>query len=409
VKAFGSLTALALGLATAQASPDPCLAELQSLWSKEVFEETPASFPAEGYVSSDNRIQGIFLEGPNYEGRTTRIFAWVGLPSVPAQEKSPAIILVHGGQGTAYEWWVKDWLDRGYAAIAVDVFGRTPGLAGAGPARHPRGGPMGGGGFARALLEPSEQWPYHGVDAILRANSFLRSLDRVHPDRIGVTGISWGGFLTCLAAALDDRFAFAVPVYGSGFIDQTVFGDQLANLGADYKSRWLSLWDPARYLPHSRVPMLWVTGTNDRFFWLPAWQKSHQLIPKENRVIALLPGLPHGHHAGARLAEIYHFADSQVGRGSTLLSLGGKSQSAEGFLLEFKGGSTVKEAFLYFTTDSGKPWPERDWQKVPVKFSANTVRVKPPEGLQWFVRIIDHRGLSTTSEVYHYTDNKIDP
>jgi len=29
-----------------------------------------------------------------------------------------------------------------------------------------------------------------------------------------VTGISWGGYLTCIVAGIDDRLKAAVPVYG---------------------------------------------------------------------------------------------------------------------------------------------------------------------------------------------------
>ena len=58
-----------------------------------------------------------------------------------------------------------------------------------------------------------DQWVYHAVAAVIRANSFIRSLPDVDPERIGITGVSWGGFLTCIAASIDDRFKFAAPVY----------------------------------------------------------------------------------------------------------------------------------------------------------------------------------------------------
>ena len=61
-----------------------------------------------------------------------------------------------------------------------------------------------------------DQWVYHAVASVVRANSFMRSLPDVDPERIGVTGVSWGGFLTCIAASIDDRFRFAAPVYGCG-------------------------------------------------------------------------------------------------------------------------------------------------------------------------------------------------
>ena len=33
----------------------------------------------------------------------------------------PAVICVHGGGGTAFPAWVQAWVDRGYAAIALDM------------------------------------------------------------------------------------------------------------------------------------------------------------------------------------------------------------------------------------------------------------------------------------------------
>ena len=50
-----------------------------------------------------------------------------------------------------------------------------------------------------------------GQDVIL-AHSLLRSWPRVDPERIGLTGISWGGYLTCIATGVDNRFKFAIPV-----------------------------------------------------------------------------------------------------------------------------------------------------------------------------------------------------
>jgi hypothetical protein len=41
--------------------------------------------------------------------------------------KVPGIVLLHGGGGTAFESWVKLWVDRGYAAIAIDTSQITSG------------------------------------------------------------------------------------------------------------------------------------------------------------------------------------------------------------------------------------------------------------------------------------------
>ncbi len=52
---------------------------------------------------------------------------------------------------------------------------------------------------------------YHAIAAVVLGHSLLRSLPEVNPGQIGITGISRGGVLTCAAAGVDNRFAFAVP------------------------------------------------------------------------------------------------------------------------------------------------------------------------------------------------------
>ncbi|MCS6243430.1 MAG: acetylxylan esterase [Opitutus sp.] len=86
--------------------------------------------------------------------------------------------------------------------------------------RHADGGPAGWGGFGQIDEPIEDQWTFHAVSAVVRAHSLLRSFHQVDPARIGVTGVSWGGYLTCIAAGIDHRFAFAAPVYGCGFLTE---------------------------------------------------------------------------------------------------------------------------------------------------------------------------------------------
>ena len=122
----------------------------------------------------------------------------------------------------------------------------------------------------------ADQWPYHAVADVILAHSFLRSLPEVDADRIGVTGISWGGYLTCIVSGLDDRFKFAVPVYGCGFLgDNSVWVPQLKTMGAKGKSL-AGIWDPSHFLPNGQMPKLWVTGTNDFAYPMDSLRKSYR-------------------------------------------------------------------------------------------------------------------------------------
>jgi len=91
------------------------------------FMNVPGTFEAEGFQSATPGVKAVFLAGPGYQGKETRIFAWHALPEGASKDaKVPGIVLVHGGGGTAYAPWVKKWTDRGFAAIAIDMFGGVP-------------------------------------------------------------------------------------------------------------------------------------------------------------------------------------------------------------------------------------------------------------------------------------------
>src|SRR5690606_22159173 len=148
-------------------------------------------------------------------------------------------------------------------------------------------------------------------DAIL-AHSLLRSQAGVDPQRIGVTGISWGGYLTSILAGVDERFAFAIPVYGCGYTNEHAFAETIKALGQERGERWMRWWDPSTYLPKAKMPMLWVNGTNDFAYTMNAHQKSYEL-PKGPRTLCIRARMPHSHEAGWVPEEILRFAESVVG------------------------------------------------------------------------------------------------
>ena len=77
-----------------------------------------------------SEVTPLFLEGEPFRGRETWCFAFCGVPDWASPENpAPGIVLVHGGLGTAYPEWVRMWVRRGYAAIAVDTCGALPIMA----------------------------------------------------------------------------------------------------------------------------------------------------------------------------------------------------------------------------------------------------------------------------------------
>lgn len=162
----------------------------------DALSKTPEVFPAEN--SPVNDVKTFYYAGPSYKGRPTRVFAYYGVPAqttVNAEnQKLPAMILIHGGGGTAFDRWVKVWNSRGYAAIAMDLCGCIPVGTYGNWQRHELGGPPGWDASFSQLDDPIEdQWQYHAVSAAALAHSLIRSYPEVDAEPIGVTGISWGG------------------------------------------------------------------------------------------------------------------------------------------------------------------------------------------------------------------------
>ena len=277
-------------------------------WEGVLQKGAPAAYP----TAITGAVRSVMLEGEAYRGKPTRFFAWYGLPAgARANKKVPGVVLVHGGDGTAYDWWVKMWNERGYAAIAMDNCGALPVRDPATKryARHEFSGPAGWGCFGQIDEPLADQWTYHAIADVIRAHTFLRSLPEVDAARIGVTGISWGGYLTCIAAGVDGRYQWAAPVYGCGYyLDEGCpWKKELEQLGEKGR-KWMATWDASVYLPGATCPFLWVNGMKDHFFKEEMTRKSAALT-KGPKFYNLRPDMVHGHGSGSRPWELQNFAD----------------------------------------------------------------------------------------------------
>ncbi|MHC4568534.1 MAG: alpha/beta hydrolase family protein, partial [Planctomycetota bacterium] len=214
----------------------------------------------------DSPVRALYYSGGPYKGKPTRVFAYYASPATlnrtsPADKTFPAVVLVHGGGGTAFDQWAELWAKRGYAAIAMD-------LAGCGPKRErlDDGGPgQSDNEKFGAIDEPVEnQWTYHAVANVILAHSLIRSFEGVDASRTAVTGISWGGYLTCIVAGLDNRFKAAVPVYGCGYLhENSTWLGRFEKMTPEQKDKWVRLWDPSMYVGSAAMPVFFVNGTND--------------------------------------------------------------------------------------------------------------------------------------------------
>ena len=370
---------------------------------------TPPKVYASGYPET-NGVKSVFFDGEPFQGKPTRVFAYLAVPKVAPGKKVPGIVLVHGGLGSAFRRWAKFWRDAGYAAIAMDtcgcVSGNEFGSEQSGHRPHQWAGPAGWGGYAKSSEPVREQWMYHAVAAAIRANSLLGSLPEVDPGRIGITGVSWGGVITCIAASVDDRFAFAAPVYGcGGFCGNALVRSRTDGSSAEDVARWASIFDPNNFLAAAKCPFLWIDGSNDFAFLLPALQSSVDL-PKSPHYRATRVRMPHAHAPYAEhpkeLVDFAAFMLRSGGRKTYPRVVSSRADADAVVAVCDPGEDRVGRAELNYTAGRGD-WVKREWKTLPMKLSENGTRGAaelPRDAVAWYVNFFTADGKCVSGEFF---------
>jgi dienelactone hydrolase len=339
-------------------------------------------------------VQEVFYQGELFNGKPTRVFAYLGRP-VEGTGPSPAMLLVHGGGGKAFKDWAEHWARRGYVALAMDT-------AGVGPnGRLPDGGPDQDDvtkfrNFTNA--EVQDMWTYHAVAAVVRGHSLLAVLPDVDANRIGITGISWGGYLTCIVAGIDSRLKVAVPVYGCGFLGENSCWKEtsLAAMTPDARERWLKCFDPSRYLRGVNCPILFLNGSNDFAYPMDSYRKSYELVSPALRTVSVKIRLPHGHIW--TFGEVDAFVDSALRDGARLPRFGPPTISGTNVTASVASSAPLKKAELHFTTDGGA-WQKRQWQTFPAALGKEAISALLPTNrpLVCYLSVTDERGLQVST------------
>ncbi len=341
-----------------------------------------------------NNLRGLFFNGLNYHNRKTKVFCWYGIPeSLAPGEKAPAVILVHGGGGTAFPAWVKKWTDHGYIAISIALEGQVPGekIAGdLGKSTWPSfefSGPSRQGFFLDVLTEHiSDQWFYHAVADVILANSLIRSFAEVDTSKIGITGISWGGIITNVVTGIDDRYDFSIPVYGCGYLDEApTYSRLLKPLAPQGRQYYLTNWEPSLYVPLQKQPTLFINGTNDCHFPMNSFMKTYQASTTE-KYLHVEYKMAHGHVPGWTPEVIYHFADYITKKGIKPPEFILKGLQSNG-KMECGANRELEKAAIYYTKDTAD-WDCKNyqWNEITGQVSdlGKTISAFLPEGTEYF-------------------------
>ncbi|TXK83804.1 S9 family peptidase [Paenibacillus sp. N3.4] len=374
-------------------------------WNLATLYQSPRVFPVPDMDEGD--IKGIFYEGLSYQGRATRIFAYYAIPESTLDAKVPGIVLVHGGGGTAFKEWVRMWVDRGYAAIAMDLEGHVATLKNSDGvwSGHDWSGPSRHGEFADFALPMEDQWMYHAVADVILAHSFLRSFDILDKDKIGVNGISWGGIVASLVAGVDNRLSFAIPVYGCGYLFEAnnQYGESFAKMPPEYARKTKQLWDPSAYFDRISIPMLWVNWSHDPHFPLHLFSRSYQAAQRcvNQSSLSIHFGLRHSHKAGWKPQEIYVFADQITREGQALPQVLRQEVNETHVKVEFTSELPVMKAELCYSFDTSN-WFEVEWFNKPAYIDSdfNHIHAILEDGTcAYFIQITDERGCLVSSPI----------
>lgn len=381
--------------------------------------------PAYRWEKVEGRVHSLFYEGERYQGQATEVFAFYASPATvsgaqPPAGGFPAVVLIHGGGGTGFAEWVYLWAQRGYAAIAMDLGGHRPpdpvwqkkadqevlvaAAKGDVRTRLPNGGPNQGHPEKFACVQTpdiDDDWPYHAVSNVIRAHSLIRQLPGINPERTAVTGISWGGYTTCIVASVDARFKAAVPVYGCGFLyeGESVQKPAIDQLG-DLREEWVRRYDPSRHLVRCQIPMLFVNGTNDVHYPLDSYQKSFESVPHDRKQMRVTVKMAHGHLSGWAPAEIGWYIDHYCRDEVALAKPGEPVKQGKQMAMPYRSERPIRRAQLHYSSDEGAR-AKREWQSVDAKVTdaAILAPLPPASANTWFITMTDDREATISSEI----------
>lgn len=358
--------------------------------------QTPA---AERYPELDHgNVKAYFIDSV----QNTKVFCYVGIPQdASADNKVPAVVLVHGATGTAFYDWVQMWNDCGYAAIAMDTEGRMPGSTVTMYNINPQTdlftsikehGPV-NQAFGDSYKPTEQQWVYHALSSVIASASFIKSFEEVDGGKIGITGVSYGGFLTSLAVGYDDRFSFGAPVYGCIANEKGAceFGQYIKQSNAQG-------WDGTGTLKATRSVMLFTNSNHDMFFSLKS--SSLSAAACKQSALCIKPDYSHGHYQGAKVKEVFDLADEIFRGGVPLVHITDTSNMAEGEIqIAVPKGVIITKATQYYSVSDNLD-DKTVYGTAEAEVSGNYVFFSPMNYKYQYIQLEDDKGRTATTAVF---------
>ena len=206
------------------------------------------------YVAQPEALTILRPDGVDIDG-------WVLLPKdYKAGYKYPAILDIHGGPKTAYGdvfyHEMQYWANEGYFVMFC----------------NPRGGSGRGNEFAD-LRGKYGTIDYDDIMAFV--DHVLEKYEDIDPARVGITGGSYGGFMTNWVIGHTDRFAAAASQRSiCNWINMELTSDIGPNFAADQMAASTftnpeKMWfhSPLKYIQNCKTPTLFIHSDEDYRCW----------------------------------------------------------------------------------------------------------------------------------------------
>ena len=302
--------------------------------------------------AKDDRTVNLSSPNPLSKKVRAEFFALMGFPAGPVPKGGfPAVVLIHGGGGTAYPQYAKYWISKGYAVIALDWYNRRP-LESPNPTET---------SVKREVLEGGKRQDHvSNVANIILAHSVLREQDKVNPEKTAFVGLSWGSWYGAMVAALDNRFKGGVEIYCGDVKNSKSFIN-------------------GRFLHAAKIPLYWVVSTNDQNMTVASISRAFRECPETyNRSVVI--NLPHSHvgfYFESCQRMVSHFVNGTVNL-PKLSDIKVENGVASAEILE--NGKGIKSAFICFTDSKEKLYHKRVWKKNPAQINGRTVSAEIPDG-----------------------------
>ena len=351
------------------------------------FINKDGNVPKYSVVDLDGTDSKIIIEkiSIDIDYRNTKVYAILAYP-----KKSgiyPGRLVLHGGGLNADSMfnYVRSYALDGYVAIAPDL----PGIV---SEEYAKGSNCEGDWtvdydylgcmFKSEIVDDAKKSSlYYAIMTALKTFHLLQDNEKVDINNIGVSGISWGGYMTTmLCGILGNQIKAAYAYYGTGHYKDGYFWSN-GNYGynaMDKKTEavWIANYEAGNVAKYITCPFFEAAATNDDYFSPEMTQKTLSDMHGEINLL-YSPNTKHaiktlgtvGFASGSSEEEWFAYYLKNVGREMPKLLFKDIKVEENNCFISFNvPESSYKinfEAYYSFTSEGN--WWDRDWKTIDGK------------------------------------------